>query len=67
MRPVCSQHNSDAPIKATTTPSVANTSRPSYMPPDDMRFATSEALFPPEALSAMLGADYDELRAPLGN
>lgn len=37
------------------------------MPPDDMRFATSEALFPPEALSAMLGADYDELRAPLGN
>jgi hypothetical protein len=24
-----------------------------------MRFATSEALFPPDALSAMLGAEYE--------
>jgi hypothetical protein len=31
----------------------------SYIPPDDMRFATSEALFPPAALSATLGAEYE--------
>ena len=31
----------------------------SYIPPDDMRFDTSDALFPPEALSATLGAEYD--------
>lgn len=31
----------------------------SYIPPDDMRFATSEALFPPDVLSAKLGAEYE--------
>lgn len=31
----------------------------SYVPPDNMRFATSEALFPPDALSRVLGADYE--------
>jgi len=31
----------------------------SYIPPDGMRFATSDALFPPEALSATLGAEYE--------
>lgn len=31
----------------------------SYIPPDDMRFATSEALFPPDTLSATLGAEYE--------
>lgn len=30
----------------------------SYIPPDDMRFATSDALFPSDALSATLGAEY---------
>jgi hypothetical protein len=31
----------------------------SYIPPDDMRFATSDALFPPRALSTTLGAEYE--------
>jgi hypothetical protein len=31
----------------------------SYIPPDDMRFAMSEALFPADALSATLGAEYE--------
>jgi hypothetical protein len=31
----------------------------SYIPPDEMRFATSEALFPADALSATLGAEYE--------
>lgn len=31
----------------------------SYIPPDDMRFATSDALFPPDVLSATLGAEYE--------
>lgn len=31
----------------------------SYIPPDEMRFATSEALFPSAALSATLGAEYE--------
>jgi hypothetical protein len=31
----------------------------SYIPPDDMRFATSEALFPPNVLRRALGAEYE--------
>jgi hypothetical protein len=31
----------------------------SYIPPDEMRFAISEALFPQNALSATLGAEYE--------
>lgn len=31
----------------------------SYTPPDDMRFATSDALFPRDTLSATLGAEYE--------
>lgn len=31
----------------------------SHMPPADMRFATSDALFPPDVLSATLGAEYE--------
>jgi hypothetical protein len=31
----------------------------SYIPPDDMRFATSEALFPADALSTTLGEEYE--------
>jgi len=31
----------------------------SYIPPDEMRFATSEALFPQNALSATLGVEYE--------
>jgi hypothetical protein len=31
----------------------------SYIPPDEMRFATSEALFPPDALNTTLGAEYE--------
>ena len=31
----------------------------SYIPPDDMSFATSDALFPPDPLSATLGREYE--------
>lgn len=31
----------------------------SYIPPDDMRFATSDALFPAGTLRATLGAAYE--------
>ena len=31
----------------------------SYFWPDDMSFARSEALFPPEALSAVIGPEYE--------
>jgi hypothetical protein len=31
----------------------------SYIPPDDMSFATSEALFPADELSTTLGAEFE--------
>jgi hypothetical protein len=31
----------------------------SYIPPDDMQFTTSDALFPPDELSAILGTEYE--------